>query len=212
MKFISFFLPVFLLFSINPGLVVAGAEDEEKQKAWEIYKEAKQAFTDQENAWDDKKFCLDIEEKLLEAISIISEDTEHLRYTIVEKRLVPGKGRWVEYEDVEIPYDKKYFPNRLLSKIREKYPPRPWAVVNIIEDDKGKKNIQVTLENRGATRMDDIRVVIKADFWRYLQAKKISSVKPGENRRLKWEASDARGLNVEFEEKFNYVPKKIRNE
>lgn len=198
-----------MLLSLNPGLVKAGADDKEKQKAWEIYKEAKQSFVEAENPEKNKKLCLDIEEKLLEAISIIPRDTKRLRYKMVEQRLVPGRGRWVEYEDVEVSYEKEYYPNQLLSVVRQKDPPRPWAVVNILENDKGKNNLLVAVKNKGSTRMDNIRVEIKTKFWRYPRTKTIPALEPGGSRQLTWEASRMRGLNIEFKEKFNYVPKKI---
>lgn len=210
MKFMFYFLAVFWLLSMTSAPINAEVGDKDKNKAWEIYEKARKTFSDAEDLRKNKSLCADLEEHLLEAISIVPGDTEALRYKLVERRLVPGKGRWVEYEDIDVPYTKKYYPNRLLSKVRKKNPPAPWAVVNIIDNNAGGQSILVEILNRGETGMDNVEALIKNDFWRYSKTKTISSLEPGQRKQLKWDVSRVGNLRVRFAEKFNYIPVKMQ--
>ncbi|MGM0452463.1 MAG: hypothetical protein ACQERN_04810 [Thermodesulfobacteriota bacterium] len=180
----------------------------EKRKAYQLYDNAREAYMKTDDGNADKKTCLEIEQELIEAIEIVPDDTQRLHYEVVEQRLIPGTGRWVEYEDVRISYDKKYFPNRLLSRIRQRFPPRPMAVINIVDAAYGKQSVVVEIFNRGKTRMENLRVGIRNDSWRS-DSKTISVIKPGERRQLKWTVSEIGICSIRFKEKFNYAPRDL---
>lgn len=205
-KILTGFMTAVLMLGLAPGMIQAKTSNIEKKNAWEIYQRARNSYEEMKDGHAEKQRYLRVEKQLIEAIQLFPRDTDELHYEVIEQRLMPGTGRWVEYEDVRIPYNRKYFPNRLLSKIRRLFPPRPWAVVHIVETEERGKDVIVKILNRGSTRMKNIQAVIKNDFQRSSELKTISFLAPGESRQLKWRVRDMGNCRIRFKEKFNYAP------
>lgn len=202
-------ITVLILMFFGLSAAMADSSNKEKKHAYKLYKSAKERYAKVKSKKDRMHLCLEIANQLQKAIKLVQKDTPRLHYEFIEQRLIPGTGRWVEYEDVRISYDKSYFPNRLLSKIRKQYPPQPLAVVNIIAANSGDNTVEVELFNQGRTRMDKIKVGIKADSLRsHLET--IAMIEPGDSQKLRWRVPKFGTCKVRFTEHFSYAPCEIK--
>lgn len=203
LKFILLILIIFFLLNAEGVL----ADNDHNKKAYELYKKAKETYSDigsGENKDNDK--VSEAEELLMQAIIIVANDNGDLSFSHYEKRLIPGRGRWAEYQQVKIEQNVDYFPNRLLSEIRKNFPPQPIAILNFYK----KINsilVELTLINDGATSMQDVIFLISnSEFIK--ESNSIPRIKPGSKKTVKWEISKeaAENLSINFKEKFNYCP------
>lgn len=208
-------LKIFVLFIVFCACDAAADENIIKKNAFELYTEANLLYENladiqQKNNKDKYEKYEVLEAKLMEAINLVPNDTGDLKWSFAEQRLVPGKGRYIEYETVSIPFNEKYYPNRLLSKIRNEASPEAWAVINFLSDKKKDGSvISVKIKNSGVTSLEKIGLNTNISYF-HGSDKQIEILKPGQSEILKLNPAYPGGclkeLSLSFSEKFHYSP------
>jgi len=177
-------------------------------KAWRLYNEVLTSFN--KVKYKSERLLCKTEIKLLQAMDIVSNDHEELM--VVVKKL-SNEGRNPEFVDVLEP--QKYYPNRLLLKIRRLIPPKPSAKASMLFD--GKNSIlEVTIANFGKSMMENNTISVSSIPWIPIPSKSIEKIKPHEHKSVKWiiqEKVTNHTIKIEFLEKygFNVYPLEIIN-
>jgi len=203
------FIIVVLIFSFFQSKIFAFS-NEDKRKACELYNKAYENMNDVKSS-NDK--LINAEKLLMEAISIIPEDTNKIHYEKTESLLQHGNSRFPRYENVVVTKSQSYKPNKLLIQVRSKIPPEPWALVQINEQD-SKFYINLTIYNNGKSYMEDIKISIKGDI-PFLSSQKIDSIMPKSKESIQWSTISIQdnllnSLCIKFEEKYGFAPSDIR--
>ncbi|WP_419658179.1 uncharacterized protein Dvar_71280 [Desulfosarcina variabilis str. Montpellier] len=204
-RLISFMFYI-LYFSLFISVESSIAEGIEK-KAWKLYEEGKKIY---ESSVDKKESDMFKAEKIfMKARQIVPNDNERLSWSEIESKIIPGKGRWPEFEDVRVNYIKQYHPNRYIKKIRGHFPPSPYFLM-VINPSKGEGFLKIS--NIGKTRMENVKVLEQNFAVGTKELMSIDEILPGKSMKNKFifpEKIIKTGSTIKISEKYNYNPCKI---
>lgn len=180
--------------------------NEDMAKAFEYFKEGKALFEKSAKSKDDR-LLKKSEMLLLKARSIVNEDTESLKFIVVETRLMPGSGRWPEYQDVSIDYDEPYFPNRLIAEVRSHIPPAPVMMFEFVKINERVYPL-IKVENKGQSALENFVVEFHAanEKPRVLKVQKIDAGEIQTHRLGEFRGSGENKWKILFREKYGFIP------
>lgn len=181
---------------------VLSASNDTREEAYELYSKGYDLYAGAE----DDSSLQSAESAFMRARALVSRDTDNLRYSKSENKVVPGTGRWPKYERVTINYNKSYKPNKYLRTIRNQIPPgfnvSSWRANN---------QLYVRVVNTGKARVEKLEVSFVAG--RNSRSAMIDELLPNRGKVVKFPGTfkgRMKDVTINFGERYDFVPAQMR--